>query len=241
MFKFAIAAALLASAGTVSAANFIFFGENQNPGNAVVGDPLTARNAFFATLTAGVSAEDFEGFSSGTVPASITFNGSAGDIVATFGAGTGSVQTGPNSVGRFPTSGTQYFETTDAFNVSFSTPVAAFGFYGTDIGDFNGQLSVVLIRGGMEESLVVPHVVNGNNASLLFFGVLSTDPFDSVRFSQSAAGVDFLGFDDLVVGDRKQVVIPVVPEPATWAMMIAGFGLVGAAMRRRETLARMSA
>jgi hypothetical protein len=26
---------------------------------------------------------------------------------------------------------------------------------------------------------------------------------------------------------------PPVPEPATWAMMIAGFGLVGAAMRRR--------
>ena len=27
---------------------------------------------------------------------------------------------------------------------------------------------------------------------------------------------------------------PVVPEPASWAMMIAGFGLVGAAMRRRK-------
>jgi opacity protein-like surface antigen len=27
----------------------------------------------------------------------------------------------------------------------------------------------------------------------------------------------------------------VVPEPATWAMMIAGFGLVGGAMRRRQT------
>jgi hypothetical protein len=27
---------------------------------------------------------------------------------------------------------------------------------------------------------------------------------------------------------------PVVPEPATWAMMIAGFGLVGGAMRRRR-------
>jgi hypothetical protein len=33
-----------------------------------------------------------------------------------------------------------------------------------------------------------------------------------------------------------------VPEPATWAMMIAGFGLVGASLRRRNTgLARLSA
>lgn len=27
---------------------------------------------------------------------------------------------------------------------------------------------------------------------------------------------------------------PVVPEPATWAMMLAGFGLVGATVRRRR-------
>ncbi len=27
-----------------------------------------------------------------------------------------------------------------------------------------------------------------------------------------------------------------VPEPATWAMMVAGFGLAGAAMRRRRTI-----
>jgi hypothetical protein len=27
-----------------------------------------------------------------------------------------------------------------------------------------------------------------------------------------------------------------VPEPATWAMMIVGFGLVGGSMRRRHTL-----
>lgn len=31
----------------------------------------------------------------------------------------------------------------------------------------------------------------------------------------------------------KLLELPVVPEPSTWAMMIAGFGLVGAAMRRR--------
>jgi hypothetical protein len=33
----------------------------------------------------------------------------------------------------------------------------------------------------------------------------------------------------------------VVPEPATWAMMITGFGLVGAAMRRRKSIAAVSA
>lgn len=30
---------------------------------------------------------------------------------------------------------------------------------------------------------------------------------------------------------------PVIPEPATWAMLIAGFGLVGTAMRRRRAVA----
>jgi len=32
-----------------------------------------------------------------------------------------------------------------------------------------------------------------------------------------------------------QVVAPAVPEPATWAMMIAGFALVGGSLRRRKT------
>jgi len=37
------------------------------------------------------------------------------------------------------------------------------------------------------------------------------------------------------VAFRSATVTGAVPEPATWAMMIAGFGLVGGAMRRRST------
>lgn len=38
-------------------------------------------------------------------------------------------------------------------------------------------------------------------------------------------------------GGAFRVTITAVPEPASWAMMIAGFGLAGAAMRRKRTAA----
>jgi hypothetical protein len=37
--------------------------------------------------------------------------------------------------------------------------------------------------------------------------------------------------------DSTIAVGAVVPEPASWAMMIAGCGLVGGALRRRATIA----
>jgi hypothetical protein len=56
----------------------------------------------------------------------------------------------------------------------------------------------------------------------------------------SGFGAGFVGFVDnvratTVDGDLTIINFEAVPEPATWAMMIAGFGLVGAAMRRRAT------
>lgn len=46
------------------------------------------------------------------------------------------------------------------------------------------------------------------------------------------AGNDF-AIDDINL-DTRSIVTPGVPEPATWAMMIIGFGAVGASMRRRQ-------
>jgi hypothetical protein len=39
------------------------------------------------------------------------------------------------------------------------------------------------------------------------------------------------------LGCARQIDVGAVPEPATWAMMIAGFGLVGVMARRRARLA----
>ena len=38
-------------------------------------------------------------------------------------------------------------------------------------------------------------------------------------------------YDDMII---RAVVHPAVPEPATWAMMLVGFGGMGVALRRRR-------
>ena len=56
--------------------------------------------------------------------------------------------------------------------------------------------------------------------------------------SGSGSGV-FVHYDNIIAGGTEykfdlSAATAAVPEPASWAMMISGFGLVGAAMRRRK-------
>ena len=59
-----------------------------------------------------------------------------------------------------------------------------------------------------------------------------------VAFGGLAKSIDFggtanqTGFDNITFGSDTPG--SAVPEPATWAMMIAGFGMAGAALRRRQ-------
>ncbi|GGE16275.1 hypothetical protein GCM10011529_23330 [Polymorphobacter glacialis] len=60
-----------------------------------------------------------------------------------------------------------------------------------------------------------------------------------IDFAGTARSINFggtanqTGFDDITFGSATPG--GGVPEPASWAMLIAGFGLTGAAMRRRRT------
>lgn len=61
--------------------------------------------------------------------------------------------------------------------------------------------------------------------------------------SEQIASFDTAGFDTaapvttnlVTAGGSDSAAIAAVPEPATWAMMLVGFGLLGATMRRRGT------
>jgi hypothetical protein len=94
----------------------------------------------------------------------------------------------------------------------------------------------------------------GGFAAVTAFTTTTVDPFLLLSASQptlhyegyvTLGAGDYIGFDidpandgpatdaigfRFTLGDA-----PSVPEPASWAMMIAGFGIAGAAMRRRAT------
>ncbi len=62
------------------------------------------------------------------------------------------------------------------------------------------------------------------------------DTFDRIRFFESPSVGNYES-DNHTVGYFRDVVGNPVPEPATWAMLIAGFGMVGFAARRRRAIA----
>ena len=232
------------------AATVNFFGEDLN----MAGDPTTApptqstaaRDQFFSNLN-GVGTDGFENLSPGdTVPISVNF---AGAGTATL-SGDGTIVSGNDGGGRFPISGSQFLETSAGagFNLAFSSPIAAFGFFGTDIGDFGGQAILTLTDiNGATSTITVPNTsgVDGSTTgSALYFGFYDkTNSYTNIAFQDTSAS-DVFGFDDFSIGSNSQVV-PVspapptppitsaTPEPATYSLF--GAGLLAAAAYKRWT------
>ena len=92
---------------------------------------------------------------------------------------------------------------------------------------------------------------NGANAYVNFFGgdggliqaftlsnlpLISTFGFSRAGGLRDIRGISIWNDDPTGIGltGFRHDVVSMVPEPATWAMLIVGFGIVGAALRRRS-------
>lgn len=230
-----MALTMIGMAGVATAAPLTFFGEDSGiflQSGAPTGAPRTnadAANAAFLSNLVGVGTETFESFADGTgAPLALVFPGAGSATLNGGGAVDDDPGTGQNAI-----SGTKWWRTGagNDFTITFSSAVAAFGFYGIDVGDIGAQLTLTLASGG-SVSIAIPHTIGtGQNGSVIYFGYIDTAaPFTSATFSNPSSGDDF-GFDNMTIGSVQQVVQ--VPEPGTIALV--GGALLGlAGVRRRR-------
>lgn len=108
------------------------------------------------------------------------------------------------------------------------------GFRFVDVTPFSLGVGDYLIGGflGSNEDAVV-RLATANTISQITLGSTRFDPPSSGSFTAPTL-TQGSGFDSGYFGPNFRVLTSAVPEPASWALMIAGFGLIGWAMRRRS-------
>ena len=123
-----------------------------------------------------------------------------------------------------------FFATPDTATFIFNSAITAFGVDVIGLGDV-GVTDFFITNGSGSLALQSNYSVPGGTVT--FAGLIDSAGFTQITFSGTRAD-DGIYFDRLRFGGTPG---GVVPEPATWAMMIIGFGAAGSMIRRRKALA----
>jgi hypothetical protein len=152
---------------------------------------------------------------------------------------------GLTNAGTFPTDGIRGISINSAnnFKIRFASPLSAFSFWGTDLGDNKNTLTVILRKAGVNvQSKLIDYLdANAGNSSVFFFGGIAqnaAEQFDEVELLSSISSEgDAIGLDQLTVGTAAQLTPQssnAVPTPA----LLPGLIALAAGARRRSKAAQ---
>ncbi len=258
------ATAITVWSGMACAAFVTTFGQNKSTDSlyplTFYPEAVTARDNFV-----GGGAPNFFDFEAPEVAVgATTLSVNLGGVVATL-SGAGGVKrndTGVTNSGLYSVSGVidpdpspqgnKYWEAiapengVSGFKLDFDRAVQSFGFFATDVGQFNGLLTLELTL--MDNSKVMiqpggagvvldgePVLGDGAAGSVLFFGVksIADEYFKSVRFTSSGgSAADLFGFDMFTVVAAPGGPLP-TPLPGSLALVGAALGGLALVRRRR--------
>jgi hypothetical protein len=159
---------------------------------------------------------------------------------------------GLTNSGTYPTNGLRgiSINSTNNFSISFTDTagnpslIAAFGYFGTDLGDFKNGLTMQFFNGTtlvnpLEQAIALPNT--SSNSSEFFYGFIadsSAQEFDRVAFVNSKSN-DAIGIDQIKIATPAQRLSTQAPEPATIIGTLIGAGYIRR-IKRRQQLDKLS-
>ena len=241
---------IIASGSVTPASAFsIFFGEDISAGSnnsaTSIKNSIDAEKSFLLNLNSPNAPESFEGITTGISATTALPN--IGASISTTSPSSGVSNTPLN--GRFAISGSNYYEVGSTTiggvktttTVTFANPIAAVGFYATDLENQEGitlqlnDAANTLI--GVQRTAAV-----STNGSALYYGLIAQnlgETFTSVTFSLAPVTLDKendrFGLDNLTFATLAQVnsAATAVPEPLTIIGTLIGGS---AALRMKKKL-----
>jgi hypothetical protein len=136
-----------------------------------------------------------------------------------------------------------YGGTGAGYTLSVSAPVDYFGAYFAATDDsnmltfYNGNTVI-----GSYTLQTIRAAIGGQDQDSFFANFYFTggETYTSIKFSQTVSCCGFESDNHTVGNFSSQTGTGVVPEPATWGMMVLGFGAMGTAMRTRKRAASLA-